>query len=199
VQRKIVQKSHSMPFSGILIQLTYATLAMICRISACVMFFAPAIGLFNLLGHWKMGNLKFASGEKETVLIYDVTDNGTFIYANDVFKKIKNPEGLTVFQLDVYYIVFLFIIMFHFFLVAAIKFKCSKEFKSRKDYLKKILHILHQGDHFAFLFGKSSLFITFDTTRLLHYCSINNLHSFFKQLQFHQLTRTGMMMTLQVN
>jgi hypothetical protein len=151
VQNKSVQKHHSMPFSGKAIQFSYATLAMICRISACVIFFTPAIGLFNLLGHWKMGNFKFYFRKTYRLdagifLIIDVTDNGTLIYAKDVWKQINNYEELTVYQLDVYYIVFLLIIFFHFFLVAAIKLTCSKEFKSRKDYLKKMLHILHQGN-----------------------------------------------------
>jgi hypothetical protein len=141
-QKKIVQKNHSIPFSGILIQFSYATLAMTCRISAIIIFFAPAIGLFNLLGHWKMGRLAFV-----TYAIYDATDNGTLIKANDVWKQIKNYEDLTGYQLEVFYIVFLLIIFFHFLLVAAIKLKYSKEFKSRKDYFKNILHILHQGNN----------------------------------------------------
>jgi hypothetical protein len=145
VQRKIVQKNHSVPFFGIVIQFSYATLAMVCRFLGCVIFFAPALGLFNLLGHWKMGNLAFVS-----YAIFDVTDNGTMINANDVWKQIKNYEELTGYQLDVYYIVFLLIILFHFLLVAAIKLKSSKEFKSRKDYLKKILLILHQGSSNTF-------------------------------------------------
>jgi hypothetical protein len=150
VQRKIVQKNHSMPFSGNVIHLIFAAMAMICRISSFVFFFAPAMGLFNLLGHWKMGNFKFDSGEMNTVLIYDVTYNGTFIKAKDVWKQINKYEDLTLFQLDVYYIVFLIIILCHFLLVAAIKITCSKEFKSRKDYFKKMLHIFHQGNSNAF-------------------------------------------------
>jgi hypothetical protein len=143
-QRKIIQKNHSMPFSGIMIQLSYATLSMICRISACVIFFAPAIGLLNLLWHWKMTFLAFAS-----YAIYDAAYNGTLIKANDVW-KIKPYYELTHYQLDVYYIVFLCLILFHFLLVAAIKITCSKHFKSKKDYQKKMLHILHQGDFQTF-------------------------------------------------
>jgi hypothetical protein len=145
LQRKIVQKNHSISFLGILIQLAYATLAMICRISSILTFFAPAIGLFNLLGHFKMGNIAFARNT-----IYDVRDNETLINIRDVWKQIHNYEELTVFQLDVYYIVFLVFILFHFLLVAAIKLKSSKEFRSRKDYFKKILHILHQGNSHTF-------------------------------------------------
>jgi MFS family permease len=152
VQRKIAQKNHSMPFTGILIQLSYATLAMICRISACVIFFAPAMGLFNLLRHWKMGNLAFTN-----TIIYDAIDNGTLIKANDVWKQINHYKELTVSQLDVYYIVFLIIMLFHFCIVAAIKLKCSKEFKSRKDYLKKMLHILHQGNNSCTFYAEKML------------------------------------------
>ncbi len=155
VQKKIVHKKHSMPFSGIVIQLSYATLAMICRISACVIFFAPAIGLFNLLLHWKMGSPAFVDNS-----IYDATDYGTLIKAGDVWKQINKYDELTGFQLDVFYVVFLFIILIHFLLVAAIKLTCSKEFKSRKEYLEKILHILHQGKNIFYnAFHKHSVFM----------------------------------------
>jgi len=152
VQRKIVQKNNYMPFTGILIQLSYATLAMTCRIFAYVIFFAPAIGLFNMLGHWKMGINAFGRYS-----IYDVTDDGTLVDAKDIWKQINNYEELTVYQLNVYYIVFLFIILFHFLVVAAVKIKCSKEFKSRKDYLKKMLHILHQGNKSCTFFAENIL------------------------------------------
>jgi hypothetical protein len=150
IQKKIVQKNHFMPFSGILIYLSHASLAMICRISAIVIFFAPALGLFNLLRHWKMGNLNFVF-PKDLTFAYGVTESGTVIDMRNVWKQIKSYEDLTVYSLDVYYIVFLLIILFHFLLAAAIKLKCSKEFKSRKDYLKKMLHILHQGNSNTFV------------------------------------------------
>jgi hypothetical protein len=140
VQRKIVHKKHSIPFSGIVVQLSFSTMAMMCRISAILIFFAPAFGLFNLLWHWKMGSLDFVN-----YAIYNLTDNGTLIKANDFFKQINNYDELTGFQLDVFYIVFLIIILSHFFLVTGIKITCSKEFKLRKDYFKKMLHIFHQG------------------------------------------------------
>ncbi len=156
VQRKIVHKNHSLSILGILIQFSYSTLAMISRISACVIFFAPAIGLFNLLWHWKMGDLAF-----ESYAIYDVADNGTLIYTNDFFNKINKCEELTVFQLDVYYVVFLVIIFFHFIIVAAIKIKCSKRFKSRKEFLKKMLHILHQGNNSCTISAQNMLKMLF--------------------------------------
>jgi hypothetical protein len=148
VQKKIATKSDSMTFLGIAIQYGYTTLAMICRISAIVIFFAPTIGLFNILGHWKMGNLNFASGKNDLILIYNVTESGTLIHVRDIWKPIYKYEELTIFQLDIYYIVFICIILFHFVLVAVIKLRCSKEFKSKKNYFKKMLHILHQGDSF---------------------------------------------------
>ena len=139
VQQKIVQKNHSMPFKGILIHLCYSTLAMVCRISAIVFFFAPAMGLFNLLMHLKMGKLAFRNK------FFDVTENGTLTEV--VWKQIIHYKELTSFRLDVFYILFLLLIPIHFLLVAAIKFKFSKEFKSRKDYAKKMFHVVHQGNH----------------------------------------------------
>jgi hypothetical protein len=100
----------------------------------------------------KTDNINFIS---QPSLIYDVTDNGTLIHVTDVLKQIKSYEELTLYQLDVYYILFLFFILFHFCLVA-IKLTCSKDFKARKDYFKKILHILHQGNSHTFSAGNGS-------------------------------------------
>jgi hypothetical protein len=136
VQQNLAQKHHSVPLTGIMINIGYATLAMACRISALVLYFAPAMGLFNLLGHWKMGNFQNK--------FYNITENGTVIEV--VWKPIHHYEELTYFQLDVYYILFLLIIPIHFLLVAAIKLKFAKTFKTRKDYVKKGFHILHQGN-----------------------------------------------------
>jgi hypothetical protein len=145
LQKKIVQNNHSMPFTGIVVQLSYATVAMICRISAIVIFFAPAMGLFSLLEHWKMGSFHISKD-----LIFDLADNGTLLNANNVWKQINTYNELTLFELDVYYIAFLLIFLFHFILAAAVKLKSSNQFKSREIYLKKILHILHQGYLFTF-------------------------------------------------
>ena len=136
VQQNLAKKQHSVPFTGIMIQISYSILAMACRIFAVVLYFAPAMGLFNLQMHWKIGNFQ----QK----FYVITENGTL---NEVvWKPIHHYEELTSFQLDVYYISFLLLIPFHFLLVAAIKLLISKEFKSRKDYWKKILHVIHQGN-----------------------------------------------------
>ncbi len=143
VEKKKVQKSNFMSFKGIMIQLGYATVAMVCRISAFVIFLAPAIGLLNLLGHFTLGKLVFLSHT-----YYDVTDTGNMIAAIDVWKQMNNYDELTVYQLDVYYIAFLLIIALHFVLVVVIKIKYSKDFKSKQDYVKKILHVLHQGNLF---------------------------------------------------
>jgi hypothetical protein len=136
VQQNLVQKQHSVPFTGIMIHISYTTLAMVCRISAVVLFFAPTMGLFNLQMHWKVGNFKKT--------FYEIAENGTM---NEVvWKPINRYEELTSFQLDVYYIAFLLLIPFHFLLVAAIKLKFAKAFKTRQDYMKKVFHVLHQGN-----------------------------------------------------
>jgi hypothetical protein len=136
VRQNLAQKQHSVPFTGITIHIGYATLAMVCRISALVLYFAPAMGLFNLQMHWKMGNF-----EKK---FYNITENGTLIEV--VWKPISHYEELTYFQLDVYYISFLLLIPFHFLLVTAIKLKFAKTFKARKDFMKKMFHVLQQGN-----------------------------------------------------
>jgi hypothetical protein len=134
-QHNLVQKQHYVPFAGKMIYLSSATLAMISRVSAIVCFFAPSMGFFNLLMHWKFGN-----SEKK---FYNITETGTL---NEViWKPINNYKELTGFQLDVYYILFLLIIPIHFLLVAAIKLQFAMDFKSREKYKKKMFHILHQG------------------------------------------------------
>jgi len=140
VKQKIVQKNNFIPLAGIMIHLSYATLAMLFRVAAIVLYFAPAMGLFNLQMHWKMGKLKKRFHDQT---FYNYTENRLVEF---VWKPVDHYDELTYFQLDVYYISFLLFIPFHFLLVAAIKLIFSKEFKSRKDYWKKILHVIHQGN-----------------------------------------------------
>jgi hypothetical protein len=135
VQHSLVQKQHSVPFAGKMMYLSIATLSMISRVSAIVLYFAPPMGFFNLLMHWKMGNF-----EKK---FYNITETGTLIEV--VWKPIHHYEELTYFQLDVYYILFLLLIPIHFLLVAAIKLQFAMDFKSRENFKQKMFHILHQG------------------------------------------------------
>jgi len=99
-----------------------------------------AKGLMNLLMHWKMGQLPAPS--KEQFSKYDVTENGTIIYFEDVWIKIENYTELTMFDLETYFIIFLGSIPVHYLMVFACKFCFAIDFKKKGNETEKIFHIL---------------------------------------------------------
>ncbi len=101
---------------GKLLQTTFATLSILARILSVLLFFAPSLGLGNLLMHWKMGKLSIDNE-------FDVFDvqNGTKIYFKDVWIQTPKYTSYTLWELETYYIIFLGLIPFHLALVFALK------------------------------------------------------------------------------
>ncbi len=160
VQSVVVLKGRQDSLIGILIHFFIGLLSFFSRIFAIVLFFAPSLGLFNLLMHWNMGQLSFkdTKGEK---MISGILENGGLVNVASTWKEVKKYEEMTIWQLDVYYIVFLLLIPCHVLLVVAIKFYCSEEFRVRGGYSKKFFHILHQGTSlFIFFSFKITVFET---------------------------------------
>jgi hypothetical protein len=52
--------------------------------------------------HWKMGKLN-PSQNLSGGLIYDVTENVTFIFYNDIWKPVENYQELTIWDLETFY------------------------------------------------------------------------------------------------
>ncbi len=135
-------KGTFLPTRGHLILSMFALLSLLSRISSVVLYFAPALGLFNLLGHYTIGSLPTT----KDILVYDLGDNGTVskTFQEAWGKPISSYQDLTYFSLEAYYILFLFIIILHYIGVVIIKCYIYKEFRSVKCWLEKIFHVLTQ-------------------------------------------------------
>ena len=141
-----LHKGNFLPKRGQIILALFALFSLLARISSVVLFFAPAMGLFNLLGHFTVGHLPTT----DDVIVYDLGDNnGT---ASKDFKMawgdpVSCYTDLTVFSLEKFYIAFLFLILVHYVCLAVIKFGFALDFRSRKSsssWLEKLFHVLSQ-------------------------------------------------------
>ncbi len=104
--------------AGKLLQMAFAILSILARILSVLLYFAPTLGLANLLMHWKMGQLAVADGYPG--LVFDV-QNGTEIYFKDVWIQTPKYTSFTLWELETYYIIFLGLIPIHLALVFALK------------------------------------------------------------------------------
>ena len=160
-----LKKDNFQPFVGFCFSLALYSLSYCSTIGASLFFFAPSLGLFNLLEHFKMGN-KTAS----STTFYDVVSNSThhrIILMQEVWQPLTSYEDITHFSLRSHYIAFACGIILHILVVALVKFLLWKLLlKSKEDnILMRILHALS-------LFGKSVPFQ--DLTRTLPLKSTRN-------------------------
>ncbi len=101
--------------------MAFAILSILARILSVLLFFAPSLGLANLLMHWKMGLLTLKPiDEFDEDLVFDV-QNGTRIYFKDVWIPTPKYTSFTLWELETYYIIFLSLIPLHLALVFALK------------------------------------------------------------------------------
>ena len=118
----------------------FSFISLLGRVFAVILYFSPSFGLMNLLMHWKMGQLPAPS--KEQFSKYDVTENGTIIYFEDVWLKVQSYTALTMFDLETYFVVFLCLIPVHYLMVFACKFCFAIDFKKKGNVTQKLFHIL---------------------------------------------------------
>ncbi len=133
----VTQKEDFMPFKGKLLISAYTLVSVLARTSACILFFAPSLGLGNLLMHWKMGALEATAtsgiydnrGLEVLSLVYDVQPNQTRIFFSQVWRRIENYESLTFWSLGTYMQIFIVCIVLHFLLIFALKCFFYKSFR----------------------------------------------------------------------
>ena len=124
MQRHSYKANHCISLRGKIIIGSLDLLSVFGRMLAVLIFFAPPMGLFNLLGHWKLGRLPANSALKNP------------------WKKIDFFTDLTVWKLNVYSYSFLALIVSHFLMTTVMKYCYAIELYSRKDSVsKKIYHI----------------------------------------------------------
>ena len=133
-------KNYYIPLKGKLILFVFFLIAIVTRTFAILLYFAPSMGLFNLLSHWKMGSLKPSTEEK----VYSMTENGTVKGFSNTWEVMEDYTELTNWKLESYFKSFVVFIAVHFVIVIVIKCCLDIEFKRRKFFWKKIFHILTQ-------------------------------------------------------
>lgn len=133
----VMKKEDFMPLKGKLLISVYTLVSVLARTSACIIFFAPSLGLGNLLMHWKMGALEATTtsaiyddrGLEVLSLVYDVQPNKTRLFFSQVWKRIENYEELTFWSLGTYMQIFIVCIALHFLIIFALKCFLSKSFR----------------------------------------------------------------------
>ena len=143
VQCSAIKKEAAFSFRRFLVHFSFGAMCVFFRITGVILFFAPALGIFNLMHHWKIGSLIFF---EKRILVVGVADDGTLISAKNIWEQMKSYSDLIIWELDVYFKAFLAIIVIHFVCVTLIKVRFSKNFWSRKNVLDKVLHVLNQGE-----------------------------------------------------
>jgi hypothetical protein len=133
-------KKSAISVKGELILLTYFFVSMITRTSAVLLYFAPSMGLLNLLSHWKMGSLKSSTAE----IIYSVDEQGEETFFRKKWEELKQYSELTIFDLEIYFSVFLISIFIHFVLVMIVKCIFSLPSRKKGSFLLNIFHLLTQ-------------------------------------------------------
>jgi hypothetical protein len=118
VKHIAAEKNNYLPMTGKLLQMAFAILSILSRILSILLYFAPSLGLANLLMHWKMGQLTLEN--KYPNLVFDV-QNGTESYFKNVWIETPKYTSYTLWELETYYIIFLGLIPLHLALVFALK------------------------------------------------------------------------------
>ena len=136
VKRKVVPST-----TGQLVLFCFILVAISVRIFAIALFFAPTLGLFDLLMHWKIGQQKVAS----PFLNFDVFENGTIISFGITWIQMKNYDELTGLTLETYYHIFLALVFCHFIVICIVQATFSRKFLSRANLWQKGFHVLKQG------------------------------------------------------
>jgi hypothetical protein len=122
VKHITTEKNNFLPMAGKLLQIAFAILSILARILSILLYFAPSLGLANLLMHWTMGKLTTDNKYKtfSHFLTLDV-QNGTEIFFKEVWIQTPKYTSFTLWELETYYIIFLVLIPLHLALVFALK------------------------------------------------------------------------------
>ena len=117
-------------------------LFVIKRVFCVILYFAPLMGIFDLMGHWKMGKPKFKEViEKEVCNISQISME---IQSIENWTQINDYSEMTNWKLTYYYILFILLIFFHLILLFLLKCKFAKNFLGNKNIFEKVFHTLIQ-------------------------------------------------------
>jgi hypothetical protein len=141
IQWVSLYKGRCIPWKGQLFLFQFAVISLIARLSSIILYFAPCLGLFDLLGHYQAGKLDVSN---KSVHIFDF-DNNQPVTFKKRWIKMSDYTEMTLFTVEQYYIFFLFLICFHYVCVTVIKYTTALGFKPiTQSKLTKMFHILTQ-------------------------------------------------------
>jgi len=117
----VSDKNEFILVKGKIILAAYFILGVISRMVAFLVYFAPSLGLFDLLAHWKMGSIPFYGKNRfNTDFIYDVKSNGTNannVWVRSVWVPLTDPTDLTQSSLQTFYLCLVVFFILHWLLL----------------------------------------------------------------------------------
>ena len=138
VKQVAAAKNGFMSLKGKLLLALFSLLSLFVRLAAILLFFAPPLGLANLLMHWKMGQMK-----AEPTKVFDYVD-GNKTKLEQVWNRTENYTEYTAASLQTFYIVFIVMVVVHCFVVFAIKSRFAAGFPSGDSSCDSLFHVLAQ-------------------------------------------------------
>lgn len=137
IQQAAAAKNNFLPWRGKVLLTIFSVTSLLVRLVAIMLYFAPSLGIINLLWHWKIG-------QKDSKMIkpFDVIE-GKSINFEDVWVITPNYTDYTIFGLWTYYVAFMVLATIHFALIFVLKWK-TDSFKSTANQLDRIHHVLTQ-------------------------------------------------------
>ena len=132
-------KHFTIGVKGKLTMATFFLLSVFARTIAFVIYFAPSMGLLDLLGHYKMGTIS-----ANRLQLNDIMENGTTIYLKHVWNQVNHSSELTILTLPTCYFSFIVFVAAHQVFVFIIKCLYSRNFISRHKIFSKFLHVISQ-------------------------------------------------------
>ena len=140
-----VQKAF-FPTKAYIMMLLSTTIAALKRMVILISYFAPSLGLFNLLFHWKAEQIPFSKGLVDT--LRKTKFEGEPVDVSEVYrwKGDNAPDYICTYtglSHGVYFFLFFFIIAFHAYIIGVMKLNSSPSYRKKAHNLEKCLHSLN--------------------------------------------------------
>ena len=134
----------------------WAMFATLRRVLAIVAYFIPSLGLFGILHHWRAEKIPFrirlayarSISPSDEIRLYGL--NKTHLWSQLDRWNYTNPDKpnappystYTGFSLQQSFFVFMLMTGIHFLALGIVKILTSEEFRARKNYFDKFLHLI---------------------------------------------------------
>ncbi len=119
IQKTVAEKNNFLSLKGKILLALFANISLFSRLLSILLFFAPSLGLANLLNHWKFGRMSSKIINSRAV-IFDV-QNGTRIFFDDIWIPTPIYTAFTKWDLESYFKIFVILFLVHYVLVYGLK------------------------------------------------------------------------------